>query len=555
MRDVFKNSTQLLFRKQTTILSAAFVIMATYGLSHLVGLFKSRLLISHFFGTAAANLDVYYAALVIPDTIFQLLVIGALSAAFIPTFTKYLSENESAAWKMAASTINLVLLVFAIICTGVFLLASPLSRLIAPGFTPDQIQTMANLLRIMLGAQLFFSISGFLTGIIQSHQRFLIPALAPVAYNLGIIGGILFLSPIWGIYGPAAGMVVGAVLHMLVQLPLAIKLGFRFLPTLDTKLPGVREVARLMPPRALALGIDQIEQFVAVTLASLLTAGSLSLLNVARLLYTIPTLMFGSTIGQAALPTLSKISASKDQDLFRQTLSNAFHQVAFLALPVSILLIVLRIPIIRITFGAKTFPWPATLLAGKTLGVLAVSASFYAVMQLIIRGFYALHDTKTPLYVGLAAAVFDAALSIVSVWVLGWGIVGIAFALTTTAILETGALAVFLYSKVNTSGYLKSVLVPLVKMVGISFVTGIGLWLPMRLLDQFIFDTTRTLPLIALTATTSIIGMSIYLGLSYLFKVEQLQTFVALAKRLRQWRQIISPPPTEPIIVPASDQN
>jgi len=555
MRDIFKNGTQLLFRKQSSILSAAFIIMATYGLSHLVGLVKARLLISQFFGGAAADLDVYYAALVIPDTIFQLLVIGALSAAFIPTFTKYLSQNEKSAWRMAASTINIMLVVFASLCLVIYFFASPLSRIIAPGFTQTQIATMAKLLQIMLLAQLFFSLSGFLTGIIQSHQRFLVPALAPVAYNLGIIFGIIFLAPKWGIYGPVWGMVLGAILHMAIQLPLAFKLGFKFLPIFDFKLPGVREVIKLMPPRVLALGIDQIEQFVAVTLASLLAVGSLSLFNVARLLYAIPTLLFGATIGQAALPALAQISHRNQHEEFRQTISSAFLQVAFLSLPASVLLIILRIPITRILFGASSLPWPATLLAGKTLGVLAVSASFYAAMQLIIRGFYALHNTKTPLYVGLVAAIFDTLLSVFAVWVLGWGIVGIAFALSTTAILETSVLAYLLYQKIGSASSLKLVLIPLGKMIGISFVTGLGLWLPMRLLDQFIFDTTHTVPLIILTVVTSVIGLSIYLGLSYLFKVEQLSAIGTLISRLRHWRQILTPPPTEPLIVPASDQN
>jgi putative peptidoglycan lipid II flippase len=350
-------------------------------------------------------------------------------------------------------------------------------------------------------------------------------------------------------------MVLGAILHMAIQLPLAFKLGFKFLPIFDFKLPGVREVIKLMPPRVLALGIDQIEQFVAVTLASLLAVGSLSLFNVARLLYAIPTLLFGATIGQAALPTLAQISHRNQHEEFRQTISNAFLQVAFLSLPASVLLIILRIPITRILFGASSLPWPATLLAGKTLGVLAVSASFYAAMQLIIRGFYALHNTKTPLYVGLVAAIFDALLSVFAVWVLGWGIVGIAFALSTTAILETSVLAYLLYQKIGSASSLKLVLIPLGKMIGISFVTGLGLWLPMRLLDQFIFDTTHTVPLIILTVVTSVIGLSVYLGLSYLFKVEQLSAIGTLISRLRHWRQILTPPPSEPIIVPASDQN
>ena len=155
---------------------------------------------------------------------------------------------------MTSATMNLIILVFLALSIVIFAAANPLSRLIAPGFSPSQISIMVNLLRIMLAAQVFFSISGFLTGIIQSHQRFLIPALAPVAYNLGIIGGIVFLSPALGIYGPAAGVVIGAILHMLIQLPLAYRLGFRFQPLFDFRLPGVLEVGSLMPPPGFSLG-------------------------------------------------------------------------------------------------------------------------------------------------------------------------------------------------------------------------------------------------------------------------------------------------------------
>ena len=408
---------------------------------------KTRLLIS-LFSTQSPLLDVYYAAFVIPDTIFQLLVIGSLSAAFIPTFNKYLAKNEKEAWAMTSTTMNLIILVFTLLSTVIFIFAYPLSRLIAPGFTVSQISVMVQLLRIMLVAQIFFSISGFLTGIIQSHQRFLIPALAPVAYNLGIIAGIVFLSPTLGILGPALGVVLGAILHMFIQLPLAFRLGFRPSLSLDFFHPGVREIGRLMPPRVLALGIDQIEQFVAVTLASLLASGSLSLLNASRLLFTIPTSLFGVTIGQAAFPQLSKEAAHSDLDQFRRTLVSSFLQIAFMALPLSTLFIILRIPIVRIIFGAKTFPWTATLLTGKTLAILCASAAFYAVMQLVIRGFYALHDTRTPLIVGIIAAIFSSTLSILAVTWLGWGILGIAVAISTTAILETLVLSWLLYHRV-----------------------------------------------------------------------------------------------------------
>jgi len=539
MRDFLSNGRNLLFRRQTNILSAAFVIMATYGVSHVVGLFKTRLLISYFFGSSARQLDVYYAAFVVPDTIFQLLVVGALSAAFIPTFTKFFNRDEKEAWYMTAMSINLVIGVLIVISALIFILARPIAHLIAPGFDSSQLATMVTLLRIMLGAQIFFGISGFLTSVIQTHHRFLVPALAPIVYNLGIIIGIVFLSPRFGIYGPAIGVVIGAFLHMLIQLPLALKLGFRIIPKLDFGHPGVREALRLMPPRVLALGTDQIEQFIAVTLASGLAPGSLSLLNAARLLYSIPASLFGATIGQAAFPSLSQSASLTDLTKFKSILANSFLQILFVALPISVLFIILRIPIVRIIFGSSTFPWEATLLTGKTLAVLAISAAFYAIMQLVIRGFYALHDTRTPLVIGIIAALFNTVFSVVAVYLLHWDLIGIALGISLTSIVETLLLLVLLYRRLGTRVEFKIVLIPIIKMLGISLITGIGLWLPMRFLDQFVFDTTRTISLITLSATTSIIGLGVYLFLSYLLKVEQLQDFIVLLKRVGQWKQIL----------------
>lgn len=529
--------------------------MVTYGLSFIMGLFKTRLLISYFFNTSASLLDVYYAAFVIPDTVFQLLVIGALSAAFIPTFSRYLSKNESEAWDLAANTVNLILIIFGLISIAIFIFARPLSHLIAPGFSVSQISLMIRLLRVMLVAQIFFSISGFLTGIIQTHQRFLIPALAPVVYNLGIILGTIFLSPVIGIMGPAVGVVIGAVFHMLIQLPLAYKLGFRFQLRMDIKHSGVLEVLRLMPPRAIALGIDQIEQFVGVTLASVLASGTLSLLNASRLLYTIPSTLFGVTIGQAAFPALSKLSTRHDLSEFKQTFTSTLMQIAFVALPASTLFIVLRIPIVRLIFGSRAFPWEATLLMAKTVAILATSAGFYAVMQLVIRAFYALHDTKTPLFVGLGAALFNVFFSIFSVYFFHLELLGIGLAITLTTIFETLTLILILQHKLEGSIRFKTTLWPLLKMILINFLMGISLWIPMRFLDKFVFDTTHTLPLAGLTIITALVGFLVYIFLSYLFHIPELASFIDLFRRLTNWRRIFTPNTSEPLIVPAPDQN
>lgn len=554
MRRLFKNGTDLFLRKQTNILSAAFVIMATYGVSYAVGLVKTRLLISAFFERSANLLDVYYAAFVVPDTIFQLLVVGALAAAFIPTFSKYLHQNEKEAWKVAANTINLFVLLLSVICILVFVFADPISRLVAPGFSQDQISTMVHLTRIMLAAQIFFAISGFMTSLLQTYHRFLVPALAPVAYNLGIILGVIFLSPSMGILGPAWGVVVGALLHMIIQLPVAFKLGFRFRLSLDLQNKGLREIIKLMPPRALALGMDQIEQFVAVTLASILTSGSLSMLNAARTLYAIPASLFGMTIGQAAFPALSKEASGENLVEFKKILADSLLQIVFIAMPVSVLFVILRIPIVRIIFGSSSFPWAATLLTSKTLAILAISASFYAVMQLVTRGFYAMHDTATPLKVGVIAAIYNIVFSVSAVYLFKWGLMGIALGISTTAILETIALAVLLYKQIGSLADLKYIFNSLRRMVVIGLATGIGLWLPMRFLDQFVFDTTRTLPLLALTGITSIIGLAVYLALAYLFKLKEIYSFLSLARRIGDWRKILSAQ-NEPILQSTSDQD
>jgi putative peptidoglycan lipid II flippase len=556
MRELFKTGTSLFFRRQTSILSAAFVIMATYGAAHLIGLLKTRLLLSVFFGSTSSLLDVYYAAFVIPDTLFQLLVIGSLSAAFIPVFSRLLVKKEDEAWYVAGVSLNLVLSCFFIFSLSVFIFAPQLSGLIAPGFDSSQLATMSSLLRVMLAAQLFFCVSGFLTGIIQSHQRFLIPALAPIAYNLGIIFGTLVLSPFMGIFGPAVGVVIGAALHMLIQLPFALKLGFRFVPVFSFTHPGIREIVRLLPPRALALGIDQVEQFIAVILSSLLPSGSLTLFNVARLLYALPMSLFGVTIGQAALPTLSRLAAEGDRKTFRQTLMDSLLQIAFLTLPASVLFIVLRVPIVRIVFGAKSFPWSATLLTGKILAALCFSVTFASLMQLLIRAFYALHDTKTPLFVGVFGAIFDVVFGILLVKVFNLGPLGLAVAISLTAVVETLILFTLIIPKIDADTWTTArFIASFLKITITGLITGFSLWIPMRLLDRFVFDTTRTFPLILLTLLTSFIGLLAYLIFSYYFRVEQLKTFELLIKRVTNLKTILLPHSKEPLIVPAPDQN
>lgn len=552
MKNFWRNGSLIFSRKQANILSAATVIMAAGALSRLLGLFRDRLLAGTFFGGQEWQLDVYFAAFRIPDMIFQLLVLGALSAAFIPVFSRYLEKKQEEAYYLSSAVINFLMIFFILLAFLVFIFTNPLVRLIAPTFDSAEASLMVNLTRIMLLAQLFFGLSNFLTGVIQSHQRFLVPALSPVAYNLGIIFGIVVLSRRLGIYGPTLGVVLGAFLHLMIQLPLALKLGFRYSFVFDWKHPGVKRVARLMLPRTLALAVNQIELTVAVFLATSLAAGSLSIFYFAQHLMNLPIGLFGSTIGQAALPTLSRESSEKGFDKFKKTFLSSFNQILYLALPASAILLVLRIPAVRIVFGAASFPWRATLLTGRVLAIFSLSIFAQAIVQLIIRGFYALHDTKTPFWIGALSVLTNVSLSFLFIFKLNLGILGLAWATTLASFLQTGLLLIFLNRALGGFDK-KEFFLPLIKMGIATALTAVALWVPMRFLDRFILDTTRTINLVILTIIATVSGMIVYLALSYFLKIAELKSFVNLVKRLGRWRQVLEE--SEEIIATSNPQS
>lgn len=531
---LISKSQEFLNRRSSSILSAAGIIAISYLASAILGLIRNHLLAARFFGGLEGDLDVYFAAFVIPDTIFQLLVVGAVSAAFIPVYQEYSDKSESEANRMAnvaLSTVGATLLFFTVL---IAIFARPLAGLLAH-YSPEKLDLMANLIRIMSGAQILFTFSAFLTGVLQAQRRFLVPAIAPLMYNIGTIAGIFFLSSHLGIYSAAVGVLFGALLHVLVQLPTVIAIGFKPQIIFDLKHKGVLNMLKLMPPRTLSLGLDQIERAVAVNLTSILSAGSLAIFNFARQLYILPISLFGVSLSQASFPALAQEANLEDKTKFRDTLSKSILQIFFFALPASILVLVLRIPLVRIAFGAKAFPWDATLLTGRALALLALSIAPQAVTQTLTRGLHALKDTKTPLLIGVVTMIAFVVPAFIFGNILSYGVVGITGAMALSNTIDFLLLYRAIRRKVGPLGISKRI----IKMVVVSAITGFSLWIPMRLLDQLVFDTTRTFPLIALTLVVSSIGFSVYLFLSWLFKIEELQEVVQMVKKVGNWRKIL----------------
>lgn len=523
-----------LFRRQNSILSAAAILMTAVFFSRLLGLLRDRFLAAYFFDGNAWQLDVYFAAFRLPDMVFQLLVVGALAAAFIPVFTHYFLKDKREAWHVASTVISLGGLGFMVLAGLIFVLAQPLSRLIAPTFTLPELELMTAITRWLLLAQGSFLVSNFLTGILQSQQHFIVPALAPIAYNLGIIFGILTLSPRWGIFGPVAGVIVGAFLHFIIQLPLTRALGFKFSWSLNWRHPGVKRIGRLMLPRTLALAVSQIELTVAVFIATALPAGSLAIFYFAQHLNSLPVGLFGATIGQAALPAFSQHTQGESLRKFKQLLINSLNQVLYLSLPAGMMLLVLRLPAVRLAFGARNFPWEATLLTGRVVALFAVSVFAQSAIQILVRGFYALANTRTPFFLGALAVLVNVILSFTLVYRLKLGVLGLALAISLASFLHAGLL--FWKLKHFLGGFSQEEFwQPLSKMVLATLLTGLSLYLPFRLLDRYIFNTTKTLELIGLSLVTGLIGMVVYGGLSYLLKIRELDHFLGLIKRVRRF--------------------
>lgn len=532
------NGNHWLEKQQASILSAATIITIASLLSGLVGILRNRLLVGYFYGNP--YFDAYWVSFRLPELVFQLLVIGALSAAFIPVFTKYEKQSKESAFVMASSVLNMILLAFLIFSGFIFIFAVPLTRLMTgTGFTAEQVMVSAQLTRIMIFAQFFFAISNFLSGTIQSYKRFVIPALSPIAYNFGIILGTVLFSRSMGIYGPAVGVVIGAFLHFILQIPLAIKLGFQYFPKIDLKHPGVREMYHLMAPRTITISINQFQLFALTFFSAHLPANSVVIMTLAQSLMTFPIRIFGAPIGQAALPFLSKESNSGHVESFKQLVFQSLHQISFFAMPASIILLILRVPIVRLTLGDRNFPWTATLLTGRVVAILTISIAAQAMIHILIRAFYALHNTKHPLAVSLFSTAIFLGLSSYTTFFTNAGVMGLAIAISVSTICEMLMLMLFLDREIKLFSE-KAFWFPQLKMLLASFLMAVFLWLPFRIFDELIFDTTRTIDLIGLTISVGTIGMLTYTLFAFLLDIRELSMITKIFDTFGNWKAILA---------------
>ncbi|MBI5620724.1 murein biosynthesis integral membrane protein MurJ [Candidatus Gottesmanbacteria bacterium] len=536
---------QLLTRRQTSIGSAAFILATMVAASRLLGLIRDRMLAARF---STDELGVYFAAFRMPNLLFELLVMGALTTAFIPVFTRYLAgDKEEDAWAMASVIINTSLLALAVIAVPMFIWAPFVSRIFAPGFTQMQVDQMASFTRFMLVFQVApLLVGNFFTGILQSYRSFLVPALAPVVYNIGIIVGLVLWSSAYGLWAPVMGVGIGSVLFMAIQIPVLLSLGYRHRFAVDFHHKGVRDVLTLMGPRTLGLGASQIDTTVDLMLASFLGARMVTIFNFAQHLQQLPVGLFGATIAQAALPTLSRSAANDDRAELKHSIVSSLHQMLFFIIPVSVFFIILRTPIVRLVFGAGRFDWEATVLTGMTLSMFSLSLGAQAVIHLFARAYYALYDSKTPVAIAVGSIVLNAVLSIIFISWAGFPVWSLGLSTSIASFIHAVVLFVCLDKKLGLFARTE-LFGPLVKMGAAALIAGLSMYIPLKILDQLVFDTTRTFGLILLTSLTMTIGMGVYVFLSWVMGVGEVHSLMSMMRRVGRAPGVLLEPAREVI--------
>jgi len=420
---------------------AGLIVTAAFLASRVLGYVRVVVIATTF--NIGRELDTFYAAFRIPDLVFQLVAAGALGSAVIPVVSGLLATNEDArAWRVVSTVMNLMLVALLVLAVALFAAAPLLVPAIAPGFGPAELARTVELTRIMLLSPILLALGAVATSVLNARGRFAASALAPIAYNLGILGGAIFLAPALGVTGLAVGVVVGALGHLLVQVRPMFRVGFRYRAEIKLDEPLSRRVLVLMAPRAVGLGATQITFLAMTAFASALPAGSVSAFNIAMALLQIPLGVIGVPLGIVILPALSHELAAGAISDYVALVGRALRLLLFVMLPVAVLGIVLRQEVVAILFGRGAFTAEAIDVTAMTLAVFLVGLAAHSLIAVLARAFYADQDTTTPVAAAILTVVINVVVGAVAVG--PFGLAGLAFAIAAGAWIEAGILLVLL---------------------------------------------------------------------------------------------------------------
>lgn len=504
---------------QSKSITGAALIIATATLTaRLVGLMRDRIL-AHYFG-AGHIMDAYYVAFKIPDLIYTLLIVGALTAGFIPTFTKLftINEDKNKAWYLANNIFNITGIALIILCIFGLFFAPYIIPIIAPGFSLDNQSLTTSFTRIMFLSPLLLGLSMTLGGILQSLKRFVLYSIAPIFYNLGIIIGAVFLTKIFGPTGLAWGVVIGAFFHLSLMIIGAINSGWKWQPILDLKNIDTKIVGKLMLPRTIGSAIAEINILITTILATLLPIGSVAVYNYASNLQAVPTGIIGIPFALAVFPVLSAAAAKNDLSDFAIKLSETIRKILFLVIPLAILFMLLRAQIVRIILGTGQFDWSATIATADTLAFFSFGLFAQALIPLFSRAFYSLSDTKTPVLIAIFSEIITIILAIILMKLLG--VAGLALASSIGASIAIFLLYIFIRKKLPTMESEK-IVYSVFKISLASLFMGIVIQM-LKYPLSIIFNMNYFLGVFGQATVAGLAGLAIYLLICYILRLPEL---------------------------------
>ena len=386
-------------KKISFLARTSIIIGLFFGVDKVLAFVRTGI-ISRQYRDSLELLDTFNAANNLPDVLFALISGGALAMAFIPLMNEYLThKGRPAAWDLFSRVANLAFTVTAIIAVITAIFAQQIVDAeigIAPGFGLEQRQLMAELMRLNLIATLIFSVSGLIMASLHANQHFILPAMAPILYNVGQIIGAIFFVPKYGIYGLVYGVILGAAMHLLIQLPGLIKYGFRWTPVLDLRDTGLISALKLMGPRLLTMAGIQAIVIARDNLASRTgQVGAVTSLTYGWMIMQVPETLIGTAMATAMLPTLSELASNQDWTGFRQTVEKALRVLISLTLPIAAVVAAGIHPLVRAVFG---FDEVGTTMLTWTARVYLFTLTGYAVQETLARVFYARQEPWTPFF-------------------------------------------------------------------------------------------------------------------------------------------------------------
>jgi putative peptidoglycan lipid II flippase len=407
-----KKILNILHREIQSVHYAAYFLGGFALLSQVLALFRDRML-AHTFGASQA-LDIYYAAFRTPDLIFNTVASLVSISVLIPFFAEKIDSKREESARFLNNIFTAFFIVMVLASVLAFFLLPLIVKILLPGVhDPAVDHQLISLSRILLLQPIFLGISNLLGSITQLYKRFLIYALSPILYNVAIIFGIVFLYPFFGLYGIAAGVVIGAILHFSIQLPYISSIGL--VPKFVTRLnmADIKRVLFLSLPRTLTLSANSLEIIFITSYASFMATGSIAIYNLSLNLQSVPFAIIGVSYSLAAFPTLSKLYSGGEKEKFMDHLKVASRHIIFWSLPVTTLFIVLRAQIVRVILGSGNFSWSDTRLTAACLALFTVSLLAQGIELLFIRGYYATGNTKKPLIINLISSFLTITLPFV----------------------------------------------------------------------------------------------------------------------------------------------